>query len=156
MFGLFREKSVTEVAVEDAVRRVLKEYSEATTEEIAALGTIRKLRNEKEKLTEQISDLKLENRQTEREINHKLGLAKLRQEAEAELADGRLDAREEQMDKMRDVAVGEAKIAAREEAMKKADELLGEQVKRMERMVDTLVKALPSAEMVIAIGGEKD
>lgn len=154
LMSIFRtETTKIEAAVEAAIERVLKEHASATTDEITALGTIRKLRTERDNLTEDISDLKVRHKQEEREIEHKLGLARLRQEAEAELAEDKMDAREKQMTAMQSVAVGEAKVAAKEEAMAKADELLGAQVERMERLVDTLVKALPTAELVASIGG---
>jgi hypothetical protein len=147
-----RETTKIEKAVESAIERVLKEHANATTEEIAALGTIRKLRAERDRLTEDIAELNRKKREDEREIQHKLGLAKLRQEAEAELAEKKLGAREQQLEKEQAVAVKEARVAAKEEAMKRADELLGQQVERMEKLVDTLVAALPKAEMIANYG----
>lgn len=152
LMRIFRsETTKIEDAVESAIGRVLKEHASATTDELAALGTIRKLRTERDKLTDSIAELELKHAQSDREIEHKLGLARIRQEAESDIAEQKLEAREEQMVAMQAVAVGEAKVAAKEEAMKKADELLGAQVERMERLVDTLVKALPTAELVSTV-----
>ncbi len=153
MLGLFRrETSRIEAAVQEAIERVLREHANATTEEIAALGTIRQLRAERDKLEDEIAELRLQAKQEAREIEHKVGLAKMRQEAEAEMAEERLEAREEQLEAQKDLAVGEARVAAREEAMKRADELLGQQVARMEKLVDTLVKGLPTAELMVSVG----
>ena len=151
-----RETTKLEEAVESAIERVLREHANATTEEIAALGTIRQLRTQRDKLTDDIAELKLKQSQAEREIEHKLGLARLRQTAESDIAEAKLEAREKQMEALQEVAVGEAKIAAKEEAMKRADELLGEQVERMERLVDTLVEALPTASLVAEVSGARD
>lgn len=152
MFGIFKHNTAIEGAVKEAIEKVLREHANATTEEIAALGTIRQLRSTKERLEEEIAELKRQKKEDEREITHKLGLARLRQEAEAELAEEKLEAREEQMEREQEVAVKEARVAAKEEAMKRADELLGQQVERMERLVDTLVSALPKAEMIARMG----
>ena len=107
-----RETTKLEEAVESAIERVLREHANATTEEIAALGTIRQLRTQRDKLTDDIAELKLKQSQAEREIEHKLGLARLRQTAESEIAEAKLEAREKQMEALQEVAVGEAKIAA--------------------------------------------
>lgn len=150
-----RETSKIEKAVEVAIERVLREHANATTEEIAALGTIRQLRAQKERLENEIAELKLQHRQEEREIEHKVGLAKLRQEAEAEIAYEKLEAREEQLEAEKEVAVKEARVAAREEAMARAEELQGEHLARMEKMVGVLVAALPKAEMLVEMSGGK-
>jgi hypothetical protein len=152
MLGLFkRETSKIEEVVRKAVAEVMEEQAKATAREIGSLSSIQRLRAEKEKLETEIAELKTQKKQDAREIEHKVGLAKIRQEAEAEIADKKLKARETELERTQKVAVQEAKVAAKEEAMKRADELLGQQVARMEKLVDTLVGALPKAEMMMTV-----
>ena len=144
---MFWRKSSLEGAVEEAVRSALRQYVSIATDEIGKLSKVSALSDEITKLRDQLADLKTQRKQEEREIEHKLGLHKLRTEAEKQMADQGYAALEARLKKDGEVTVREAKVVAREEAMKRADELLGEQVSRMERLVDMLVQALPTAAM---------
>jgi hypothetical protein len=130
-----------------AVNEIMTEYLKTAQDELSAVVQIRGLRREITDLEKKLADLKEKQTREEREIEHKIGLHRLRQEEEERLAKERLAAREKQLKEEAKVLAREGKVEAREEAMKRADELLGEQVARMERLVETLVKMLPSAEI---------
>ena len=103
------------------------------------------LETEIEDLEDQIDNLEAEKIRTSREIEHKLGLHRKQIEAERD-----------NLAKTHEVAVREAKVAAKEEAMKASMDLLGTHVERMERMTEIMVGALPKAEILAQIGGFKN
>lgn len=148
------ESQITD-AVARVVERVLRENADLVDQELGALKTIRDLRREVEKQEAKLADLKAQQKEKQREIDHKLGLHKQRVDQERELAKEKLEAQAERLERDHSVSVREAKVAAREEAMKEANRLLSEQMERMEGMVDTLVGALPKAEIMANLTNQR-
>lgn len=141
------EAQITE-AVANVVEHVLRENANLVGEELGAIETIRDLRREVRLQEDKLNRIRIQQKEKEREIEHKLGLHKLRVEAERELAEDKINSTKARLERHHEVLVREAKVVAREEAMEEATRLMEGQMERMEKMVDTLVGALPKAEIM--------
>lgn len=150
---LFRRRdSQLRVSVESAVQRGVSEAIRRFRGDLDKLTDLDRLREEKATLNEQIEKLKLERDRKqeefdrrEREIEHKVGLERLRQEQERELARR------------------EASADAREENQKQAEKSFDERMKffrdeldDQKELLHKVLERLPSAEIFAEIGGTRN
>ncbi len=148
-------EGVLEQKIETAVRNVLTAEAGRFADTINALPKLTELQAKVQQAEERLAELKSEHVREERETMHKLGLQQKRQEAEAAMAEQRLKDREAQLVAMADVKAKQAAVDAKEEAMKAANELQAQHLDRLDKMVDTMVAALPTAEILATIGTVK-
>jgi len=140
--------SQSEVAIARAVERVVEDKLRATIQTFATYdglkASLQILKLEKASLEETIAREKLD-------MKHKLGLERMRQEQEAEMAEERLDAQRSQMEDERDLVMAKARFEAKEEALSESREMMSEFQDRQEKMIESLLKALPSAEIFASV-----
>ena len=139
--------------VEDSVRRVLvQEYGEFRAR-MAEFQEVGALTDERNRLKKQVEDLKLErDRKKEdsdratREIEHKLGLHKAQVTFEVEKArdEAKIEIEKKNLDTERE--------RFKEHAEFIRDEMKG-QVEHLRGIIDPLLAALPTADIIARIGG---
>jgi len=136
--------SASEVAIASAVERVLEDRLRETLLSFGRVDTLearlRELRREKETLEETITREKLD-------MKHKLGLERMRQQQEAEMALDKVEALRGMLDDEKDLAMATARFEAKEEALKESKEMMDGFQDRQEDMIKMLLKRLPSAEL---------
>lgn len=147
-------RSKIEVDVENAVAKVVERKLGETLD---AFRGVEKLTQERASLRDQLAGLKnekahiAEEMEREREkvkrerldIDHKLGLDKMRIEQEADLSQRSLDAEREQMKAANEVAVQSAILKAQSEAAEEARNQMKELMDRQEEMIGKLLDAQP-------------
>ena len=145
--------SQIEVDVQNTVERVM---NQKLNETMTAFGTIDELTAQKAKLGDELYGMRREKEtladdmaREELAVKHKLGLERMRQEQEAEMAAKELDAQRARISADRDLAVKSAKLEAKTEATEEARAMMNEFQDRQEKMIDSLLKALPSAEILM-------
>lgn len=136
-----------EEIIEKVVRAVIEDTTAHAGLVLENVKTIAELEKMKTSLQKEVDRLKETTAAKNREIEHKLGLAKMRMDQEQELRESMHKHQQEHITAMGDVRINEARIAAREEALKRSDEILGEHLKLLERLVNQLVEALPKAKI---------
>lgn len=146
MFGFVRNGEIRK-AIEEAVGRVAKEHRRALRERLEGFQSVEALQAKILSLRENIETLKIEKARKqeeydrrEREVEHKVGLERKRQEFESEATkrEVRLEVREENLD---------ADRKRFEEQMKFERERLEKQVDALNSLVEKLLVRLPSAEI---------
>lgn len=140
--------SQSEVAIARAVERVVEDKLKETIQSFSAVGRlesqVRNLMDEKANLTETIAREKLD-------MKHKLGLERMRQQSEAEMAQERLEVQREQIEDEKDLAMATARFEAKEEALAESRTMMDGFQDRQEAMIKMLLKRLPSAEIFASI-----
>lgn len=144
--GIFTRVFGTQMEKDLATRaeRIIERNIDATFNRFVDLDKARDqlhiLRNEKATLSEDIAREKLD-------LKHKLGLERMRQQQDAEIAKERLDALREAIGAEKDLAVKAARFEAKEEALTETRAQLVEFQDRQEKMIEHLLEALPTAEL---------
>jgi len=141
--------SASEVAIASAVERVLEDKLRDTIRDFANVGNltevIHTLKQQRAMLADEIAREKLD-------LKHKLGLERMRQEQDAEIAKERLQAQREAIEGERDLAVQAARFEAKAEALEETQEQLSKFTDRQEKMIESLLGALPTAELFKTVG----
>lgn len=157
--GLFTKLFGTQIELDIAssIERVMEGK---LREAFAAIGSVEELASQKAKLTSELHRLQREKETLSEDMTrekltmeHKLGLERRRQEQDAGLAAAAIDAERVHLKSVMEIGIREAKVEAREEALKETRELMGEQIEGLTGLVDTLTKALPSAEIIAKVKG---
>ena len=98
-----------------------------------------------EVMRDQLHSLKREYNTLEEDIDrekldmkHKLGLERMRQEQEAEMAEEKLDAQRSQMEDERDLVMAKARFEAKEEALSESREMMDDFQDRQEKMIEVI------------------
>lgn len=135
---------VVRKAVEDIVSRSLQDANSA----LAMSGQIVRLREELETLRIEKARKDEEHAKREREVEHKVGLERKRQEFEMEQAkrEATVSVREENL---------KADRTRFEEQLKFHETRFTAEVGYLKDMITEVMKRLPSAEIVANIGGER-
>jgi len=145
IFGTQIEKDLAgavERVVEDKLRATLQNFGRVD----GLQDTIRALQSQKISLSEDIAREKLD-------LKHKLGLERMRQQQEAEIAKERLQVQREAIGAERDLAVKAARFEAKEEALEESRQMMDAFQDRQEKMIEHLLEALPSAELFKTVEG---
>lgn len=139
MFGSLKD---TERVVRETVTRIVKDALSDAESALAASGKITKLREELETLRIEKARKEEEFAKKEREIEHKVGLERKRQEFEVEQAkrETTVSVREENL---------KADRSRFEEQLKFHQERFETEVKYLHEMMGQLMERLPSAEIQI-------
>lgn len=142
-----------EALIADIIREAMDESIAAVTRKYASLKTVDSLNAIKLKLQEEIETMKIEkagmveqHQREKREIEHKVGLHKMRQVQEIELAKREATVKAEEGNL-------EQKEEAFTERMEFFKEQLDTQVDYLQDMMKDILKRLPSAEIIARIGG---
>lgn len=154
----------------DVARAIENVLDSKLSETVTALNSVGALTEQKRKLTEQVHGLGLQVTQLQDEIKrereemqaeikrerlsveHKLGLEKMRQEQDAKLAEAEVEAQRRRITTEMELAVREARLEAQAAATEEAREQMGAFLDRQERMIDTLLGAVPSAQFLQRTG----
>ncbi len=154
-FGWRAKREAIEDQVSAKVARIVEDQFGTIRDEIGNIGDVLALKRKKGELEEQIETLKLEHanfkedqaRQV-RETEHKIGLVKRQHEQEVEFAkrEVALEVKEKTLD---------ADRKRFEEQMKFEREQLEGQIGHLRDIIDPLLRALPSAEIIASIGGSQ-
>lgn len=158
-WNFWRSADVTH-AVETILDQKLRETVtslgtlDALTAETARLSaSVTALKREKQTLTADIDreriDMKDKAERDETEMKFKLGLERMRQEQDAELAKTDLQAQRLRIAADQKLAVETARLQAKTEAAEEAREQMADFQERQEKMIDSLLKALPTAELFL-------
>jgi len=145
LFGSKIEKDLAEGA-EASVNRTIRETFARFADVEGMNDQLQVLKQQKATLSEDIAREKLE-------LRHKLGLERMRQAQEAEIASERLEAQKEAIETERDLAIQAARFEAKKEAMEETREAMKEFQDRQETMIQSLLEALPTAEIFKKIEG---
>ena len=141
--------SASEGAIANAVERVLEDKLYDTIRTFTNLDTanerLRSINTQYKVLEETIAREKLD-------MKHKLGLERMRQEQEAEIAKERLEAQKDAIEAEKDLAVQAARFEAKAEALTETRETMKEFQETQKEMIESLLKALPSAEIFAKVG----
>lgn len=147
-----KEVETVEHVVEVTVRKVIAQEFNGLRSRLAEFQEVGALTDERNRLTKQVEDLKLSrDREKEtsdratREIEHKLGLHKAQVTFEVQKAgdEARIEVEQANLDHEREQFEEHAKFI--KDAMK-------EQVDHLRGMIEPLLAALPSAEILARIG----
>lgn len=151
--GIFTRIFGTQMEV-DLARRAEKVVERTVFETFQRFASLEEMQSKlqqvklaKDSLSEEIAREKLD-------MKHKLGLERMRQEQEAEMAQERLDAQREQIEDEKDLAMATARFEAKEEALKESKEMMDGFQDRQEEMIKMLLKRLPSAEIFANVGNK--
>jgi len=140
--------SQSEVAIARAVERVVEDKLRETIHSFSQVdslqGQLQELKRQRDTLFEDIEREKLD-------MKHKLGLERMRQEQEHEIANKRLDSLREQIEDEKELATKIARFEAKEEALVESREMMDSFQDRQEKMIESLLKALPSAEIFASV-----
>lgn len=158
MFGFMKRDATFDSKLEQSVTRTVKDIlTKVLTDTETTLGKIRSAFNLEGKikaLQEELETLKIEKdrkdeqfARREREVEHKVGLERKRQEFEIQ------QARREVMVEVKEKNLKKDKERF-EEQMDFHKEAMAEEVKSLRDMVGKLLKALPSAEIIARVGKE--
>jgi len=158
LFGIKRTEEKFNTKLEATVTRTVADIvTRALSDTEAVLGKIRsafdleskiiKLKEEIEKLTIEKGRKDEERERKDREIEHKIGLERKRQEFEVE------QARREVMVEVKEKNLKKDKERF-EEQMTFHKEAMAEEVKGLRDLVQKLITALPSAEIIANINGD--
>ena len=145
IFGSQIEKDLAANA-EKAVEKTVFECFQKFDRLEVMQGQLWELKREKETLSEDIAREKLD-------LKHKLGLERMRQQQEAEIAKERLQAQREAIGAERDLAVQGARFEAKAEALEESRQMMDAFQDRQEKMIEHLLEALPSAELFKTVEG---
>ena len=146
-------------ALESTLDSILDAKAKEWQSELQGLCDLDEVRAEKRRLEDQVAtltqDMDTARREIERErkeIEFDLGLEKQRREQEHEFATTKLDQAEKRLEAEKAVAIREASVKAREEAL----QVVGEQnrafLEKQAELIETLTDALPKAEILARIG----
>jgi predicted RNase H-like nuclease (RuvC/YqgF family) len=154
-FSWRKKREAIEEQVGNVVAGIVQSQFGTIKKEIGEIGDVLALKRKKSELEGQIEKLKLEHanfkedqaRQV-RETEHKVGLVKKQHEQEIEFAkrEVALEVKEQTLD---------ADRKRFEEQMKFEREQLEGQIGHLRDIIDPLLRALPSAEIIASIGGGK-
>jgi len=144
IFGTQIEKELAQRA-EQIIERNITNTFNRFVELDKARDQLHILRNEKATLAEDIAREKLD-------LKHKIGLERMRQKQEAEIAQERLDTQRKAIGAEKDLAVKAARFEAKEEALKETRVQMNEFQDRQEKMIEHLLEALPTAELFKTVG----
>lgn len=150
IFGTSRRNRTDELRwlIEDVVDRAIGEFVNNMNEDFDQLGDVLALRSEKLSLEEEIERLNLQEERMqegfdrrEREIEHKVGLDRQRQEQELELTRkmAALEAKEENQEQ-------------REELFEERMDFFESEMKEHKALLRDVMNKLPSAEIIARIG----
>ncbi len=141
--------------LEDALDSMLDRRVAEWRDDLRAFRDVDKLRAQRNDLQDQVDVLSKkmavarDDIERERqEIEFDLGLEKRRQAQDHDFAQEELGGQRKSLEAEKDLAVRSARIEAREEALKVAAEQNTEFLDRQEKMIETLVAALPKAEIL--------
>lgn len=150
--GWWRQRDVMN-AVEQIIDTKLRESVTAlmTVDELVERRT--ELELEVHRLGEEKADLQSSIERERLDIQHKLGLEKMRQQQDAEIAQERLTALREDVEREKEIAIREARLVAKEEAIGEARQQMREFLDRQESMIGQLLQAVPKAEIFHRQGG---
>lgn len=146
-------------ALESTLDSILDAKAQEWQSELQGFRDLDAVRAEKRRLEDQVAtltqDMDTARREIAREreeIEFELGLEKQRRDQEHEFATGRLSQATVRLEAEKAVAIREASVQAREEAL----EVVGEQNKafleKQAELIETLTDALPKAEILAKIG----
>ena len=150
MMGIFTRwfGSQSEVAIARAVERVVEDKLRAT---LTSFSNVEGLRNLVDDLKRQKATLSEDIAREKLDMKHKLGLERMRQEQEAEMAQEKLKAERDRLGDERDLVMSKARFEAKEEALKESREMMDAFQDRQEEMIKMLLKRLPSAEIFASV-----
>jgi len=119
-----------------------------------ALGSEIEMTRRVQELTAQVATLEEQKQRHDREIAHKLGLHRVQVDAEREAAKKETEAAK----RTTELDIREQNLEAEKEAFKKEvelrTELFGEQIKRMESVLEQVMARLPSFEAALKVSVE--
>ncbi len=146
-------------SLESVLDSLLDAKAREWKEELKGFRDLDTLRAEKRALQDRVDGLTVEMDKARRtidrereEIEFQLGLEKQRRDQEHEFATSKLDHTRLQLEAEKGVAIREAQVMARTEALKVAAEQQGAFLARQEKLIETLTDALPKAEILAKIG----
>jgi hypothetical protein len=147
-------KSDLQQTVEETVKRVVQEVTQHAETALSAVTNLSKLERDINTLKKEKNDLLIESgrrdeefKRREREIEHKVGLERKRQEFERDQAkrEAVVEVREKNLD---------ADRKRFEEQMQFHQNRFEQEVKYLHEMMDSVLKRLPDASIIAKIGGK--
>jgi hypothetical protein len=156
-FGWLRKKrDAIEAEFAQALGGIVNEHFAGMRKDIAAIGKLASLKAERDRLLESIETVKREKARHDedherkiRDTEHKVGLVQKQHEAEMKIAkrEVALEVKEQTLD---------ADRQRFEDQMKFEREKTQEQIKQLHGMIKPLLKALPTAEMMLTVHREEE
>ncbi len=135
-------------AVEEVVDRKLRETVSVLNSVDGLVQEKMVLESELDQLRRDSANLSSDIARERTDVSFKLGLEKLRQQQDAQIAQQQLQHQRDQIEAEKAVAIREARLAAKEEATEEARQQMRAFQDRQERMIGQLLEALPSAKII--------
>ena len=146
-------------ALEETLDGLLDRKVEEWREELQGFRDMDSLRASKRRLEDQVASLTEDMDSARRDIHRErkemefdLGLEKQRRDQEQEFAEQRLTEAEARLGAEKDVAIREASVQAREEALTDGSAQSKLFLDKQAELIETLTDALPKAEILARIG----